>query len=84
MTDTGQRTAEFLALVIENAELRQILVKIQDQRVGRAVETGEECILGRGATESDDRQLPEALSRSGLFGNGVTEEALMLSRQPEP
>jgi hypothetical protein len=31
MSDTGQRTAEFLTVVIENAELRQQLAESQDQ-----------------------------------------------------
>jgi len=30
MTDTGQRSAEFLAVVIENTELRQTLAEVQD------------------------------------------------------
>ena len=41
MTDTGQRTAEFLAVVIENAELRQQLAESQDQCVELAVDAGE-------------------------------------------
>lgn len=41
MSDTGQRTAEFLAVVIENAELRQALAEVQDQCVELAVDAGE-------------------------------------------
>lgn len=41
MTDTGQRTAEFLAVVIENVELRQSLAEVQDQCVELAVDAGE-------------------------------------------
>ena len=41
MTDTGQRTAEFLAVVIENAELRQQLAESQDQCVELAVDAGD-------------------------------------------
>ena len=41
MRDTGQRTAEFLAVVIENAELRQQLAESQDQCVELAVDAGE-------------------------------------------
>ena len=41
MSDTGQRTAEFLAVVIENAELRQQLADVQDQCVELAVDAGE-------------------------------------------
>jgi len=41
MSDTGQRSAEFLAVVIENAELRQTLAEVQDQCVELAVDAGE-------------------------------------------
>ena len=41
MSDTSQRTAEFLAVVIENAELRQTLAEVQDQCVELAVDAGE-------------------------------------------
>jgi regulator of replication initiation timing len=41
MTDTTQRTAEFLAVVVENAELRQQLAEVQDQCVELAVDAGE-------------------------------------------
>ena len=41
MSDTGQRTAEFLAVVIENTELRQQLAESQDQCVELAVDAGE-------------------------------------------
>lgn len=40
MSDQGQRTAEFLAVVIENAELRQQLAESQDQCVDLAVDAG--------------------------------------------
>jgi uncharacterized protein involved in exopolysaccharide biosynthesis len=41
MHDTGQRTAEFLAVVIENRELRQQLAETQEQCVELAVDAGE-------------------------------------------
>lgn len=41
MTDQGQRTAEFLAVVVENAELRATLAEVQDQCVELAVDAGE-------------------------------------------
>jgi uncharacterized coiled-coil DUF342 family protein len=41
MTDTGQRTAEFLAVVVENAELRKTLAEVQDQCIELAVDAGE-------------------------------------------
>lgn len=41
MNDTSQRTADFLAVVIENAELRQQLSDVQDQCVELAVDAGE-------------------------------------------
>ena len=41
MTDTSQRTAAFLALVIENRELRQQLAETQEQCVELAVDAGE-------------------------------------------
>ena len=41
MNDTSQRTAEFLAVVMENAELRQQLADVQDQCVELAVDAGE-------------------------------------------
>ncbi len=41
MNDTSQRTAEFLAVVMENAELRQKLADVQDQCVELAVDAGE-------------------------------------------
>lgn len=44
MHDTGQRTAEFLALTVENAELRQQLADVQDQCVELAVDAGEQHI----------------------------------------
>jgi uncharacterized protein involved in exopolysaccharide biosynthesis len=42
MNDTDQRAAEFLAVVIENAELRQQLADVQDQCVELAVDAGEQ------------------------------------------
>jgi hypothetical protein len=42
MSDTSQRTAEFLAVVIANAELRQQLADVQDQCVELAVVAGEQ------------------------------------------
>jgi hypothetical protein len=41
MNNTGQRTAEFLAIVIENAELRTQLAETQDQCVELAVDAGD-------------------------------------------
>jgi septal ring factor EnvC (AmiA/AmiB activator) len=41
MTDASQRSAEFLAVVIENTELRQQLAETQDQCVELAVDAGE-------------------------------------------
>jgi len=41
MNDPSQRTAEFLSVVIENAELRQQLADVQDQCVELAVDAGE-------------------------------------------
>lgn len=41
MSDTNQRAAEFLAVVVENAELRQTLAEVQDQCVELAVDAGE-------------------------------------------
>ena len=42
MTDTSQRTAELLAVVIENAELRQQLAEVQDQCMELAADAGEQ------------------------------------------
>lgn len=41
MTDTQQRSAEFLAVVLKNAELRRTLAEVQDQCVELAVDAGE-------------------------------------------
>ena len=41
MSDTAQRTAEFLALATENVELRLQLAEAQDQCVELAVDAGE-------------------------------------------
>jgi septal ring factor EnvC (AmiA/AmiB activator) len=41
MGDTGHRNAEFLAVVVENAELRQQLSESQDACVELAVDAGE-------------------------------------------
>ena len=41
MSDTAQRTAEFLAVVMENTELRQQIAEAQDQCVELAVDRGE-------------------------------------------
>lgn len=41
MSDTSQRNAEFLAVCIENAELRQMLAEAQDQCVELAVDAGD-------------------------------------------
>lgn len=42
MSDTGQRSADFLAIAMENAELRQQLAEVQDQCVELAVDAGEQ------------------------------------------
>lgn len=42
MSDTDQRSAEFLAVIIENAELRQQLAEVQDQCIELAVDAGEQ------------------------------------------
>jgi hypothetical protein len=42
MTDTGQRSAEFLVLVIEDRELRVQLAEVQDQCLELAVDAGEQ------------------------------------------
>jgi len=39
---SDQRSADFLAIVIENAELRQQLADVQDQCVELAVDAGEQ------------------------------------------
>lgn len=39
---SDQRSADFLAIAIENAELRQQLVEIQDQCVELVVDAGEQ------------------------------------------
>jgi len=41
MHDAAQRTAEFLALAVENAELRQQLADVQDQCVELAIDAGD-------------------------------------------
>ena len=40
MTGGGQRTTEFLAVVLENVELRQQLAEVQDQCIELAVDAG--------------------------------------------
>ena len=40
MTDGGQRATDFLAVVLENVELRQQLAEVQDQCIELAVDTG--------------------------------------------
>ena len=41
MSDKAQRTAKFLAVVIENAELRVQLAETQDMLIEMAVDAGE-------------------------------------------
>ena len=41
MSDTDQRPADFLAICVENAELRHQLAEVQDQCVELAVDAGE-------------------------------------------
>ncbi|MCK2056866.1 hypothetical protein [Methylobacterium sp. 37f] len=57
---TGQRSADFLAVIIENAELRQQLAEVQDQCVELAVDAGElhaeiETLRARLAKAEKDR-----------------------------
>lgn len=61
MSDTGQHTAEFLAVVIGNAELRQQLAESQDQCIELAVDAGElhneiEALRVRLAEAEQDRE----------------------------
>jgi hypothetical protein len=60
MIDTGQRSAEFLAVVIENRELRQQLAEVRDQCVELAVDAGDlhaeiEALKARLAQAESDR-----------------------------
>jgi septal ring factor EnvC (AmiA/AmiB activator) len=70
MSDTGQRSAEFLAVVIENAELRQQLAETQDQCVELAVDAGElhseiEALRARLAQAERDRDAWQAEAERG-------------------
>jgi septal ring factor EnvC (AmiA/AmiB activator) len=70
MSDTGQRSAEFLAVVIENAELRQQLAETQDQCVELAVDAGElhseiEALRARPAQAERDRDAWQAEAERG-------------------
>ena len=40
MTGSGQRTTDFLAIALENVELRQQLAEVQDQCIELAVDAG--------------------------------------------
>jgi uncharacterized protein involved in exopolysaccharide biosynthesis len=67
MSDKAQRTAKFLAVVIENAELRVQLAETQDMLIEMAVDAGE--LHAR--IDELQAQLAEALAmilhRPGLF-----------------
>jgi uncharacterized protein involved in exopolysaccharide biosynthesis len=70
MNDTSQRTAEFLAVVIENAELRQQLADVQDQCVELAVDAGDlhaeiEALRARLAQAERDRDAWRAEAEQG-------------------
>ncbi|MCJ2032641.1 hypothetical protein [Methylobacterium sp. J-068] len=70
MIDTSQRTAEFLAIAIESAELRQQLADVQDQCVELAVDAGElhaeiEALRGRLAQAEKDRDAWRAEAERG-------------------
>lgn len=70
MNDTSQRTAEFLSVVIENAELRQQLADVQDQCVELAVDAGElhaeiEGLCARLAQAERDRDAWRAEAERG-------------------
>ena len=61
MSDTDQRSADFLAVCVENAELRQQLADVQEQCVELAVDAGElhaeiEALRGRLAQTERERE----------------------------
>ena len=70
MHDTAQRTAEFLALAVENAELRQQLAEVQDQCVELAVDAGDlhaeiEALRARLAQVERERDAWRAEAKQG-------------------
>lgn len=70
MSDTDQRTAEFLAVIIENRELRQQLAESQDACVELAVDAGElhaeiEALRARLAQAERDRNAWRAEAEQG-------------------
>ena len=70
MSDTDQRPADFLAICVENAELRQQLAEVQDQCVELAVDAGElnaeiEALQARLAQAERDRDAWRAEAERG-------------------
>lgn len=70
MNDTSQRTAEFLAVIIENRELRQQLAETQEQCVELAVDAGQlhaeiEALRARLAQAKKDRDAWRAEAEQG-------------------
>ena len=73
MNDTSQRTAEFLAVVIENTELRQQLADVQEQCMELAVDAGEQhaenaALRGRLAEAKRDRDAWHAEAKRRITG----------------
>lgn len=73
MSDTSPCNAEFLALVVENAELRQTLAEVQDACVELAVDAGElhaevEALKGRLAEVEHDRDCWRAEAERRMTG----------------
>jgi septal ring factor EnvC (AmiA/AmiB activator) len=73
MTNTSQRSADFLAVVIENAELRVQLAETQDQCVELAVDAGDlhleiEALRARLAEAERERDAWRAEAERRLTG----------------
>jgi septal ring factor EnvC (AmiA/AmiB activator) len=73
MTNMDQRSADFLAVVIENAELRAQLVETQDQCVELAVDAGDlhleiEALRARLAEAERERDAWRAEAERRLTG----------------
>lgn len=73
MSDTNQRNAEFLAVVVENAELRQTLAEVQDACVELAVDAGDlhaeiEALKARLAETERDRDCWRAEAERRMTG----------------
>jgi len=73
MSVMSQRTAEFLAVVVENAELRQTLANVQDQCIELAVDAGElhaeiEALRAQIALTEKDRDRWRAEAERRLAG----------------